>query len=150
MSNPDWVHPGSESWFFTHPGSRGSKRHQIPDPDPQNTGSISLRMHNTARWGPDPNFFHPGSLICFKELLVRYFNPKNLFLGSRKYDPGCSSRILNFYPSRIQRVKTAPDPGSGSATVGVIIQDAHCATQLGGGMVGLDPDFLPIPEPGDQ
>jgi len=31
------VHPGSESWFFTHPGSRiqGSKRHRIPDPDPQ-------------------------------------------------------------------------------------------------------------------
>ncbi len=30
-------YPGSESWFFTHPGSRiqGSKRHRIPDPDPQ-------------------------------------------------------------------------------------------------------------------
>ncbi len=27
------VHPGSGSWFFTHPGSRiqGSKRHRIPD-----------------------------------------------------------------------------------------------------------------------
>ncbi len=31
------VHPGSGSWFFTHPGSwiQGSKRHRIPDPDPQ-------------------------------------------------------------------------------------------------------------------
>jgi hypothetical protein len=31
------VHSGPGSWFFTHPGSRiqGSKRRQIPDPDPQ-------------------------------------------------------------------------------------------------------------------
>ncbi len=31
------VHPGSGSILFTHPGSRiqGSKRHRIPDPDPQ-------------------------------------------------------------------------------------------------------------------
>jgi hypothetical protein len=31
------VHPGSGSLLFTHPGSRiqGSKRHRIPDPDPQ-------------------------------------------------------------------------------------------------------------------
>ncbi len=31
------VHPGSGSWFFTHPGSRiqGSKRHRIPDPNLQ-------------------------------------------------------------------------------------------------------------------
>ncbi len=30
-------HPGSGSWFFTHPGSRiqGSKEHRIPYPDPQ-------------------------------------------------------------------------------------------------------------------
>jgi hypothetical protein len=33
--------------------------------------------------------------------------PKKLFLNSRKYDPGCSSRIqvLIFYPSRIQGSK---------------------------------------------
>jgi hypothetical protein len=39
-----------------------------------------------------------------------------VFLSSRKYDPGCSSRIriLIFYPSRIPDpgVKKAPDPGS--------------------------------------
>jgi hypothetical protein len=31
------VHPGSGSWVFTHPRSRiqESKRHRIPDPDPQ-------------------------------------------------------------------------------------------------------------------
>ncbi len=37
-----------------------------------------------------------------------------MFLSSRKYDPGCSSRIriLIFYPSRIPDpgVKKAPDP----------------------------------------
>ncbi len=37
----------------------------------------------------------------------KYFNQKKLFLSSRNYDPGCSSRIriLIFCPSRI------PDPG---------------------------------------
>ena len=47
--------------------------------------------------------------------------PKKWFLSSRKYDPGCSSRIrmLTFYPSKIPDpgVKKAPDPGSGSATL---------------------------------
>ncbi len=65
----------------------------------------------------------PGSKrfrIRIKEF--KYFNPKR----PRKYDPGCSSRIripdpdLFFYPSRIPDpgVKKAPDPGSGSATLG--------------------------------
>jgi hypothetical protein len=45
---------------------------------------------------PDPNVFHPGSeffpsLIRIKEF--QYFTPKIDFLSSRKYDPGCSSRI---------------------------------------------------------
>ncbi len=43
------------------------------------------------------------------------------FLSSKKYDPGCSSRIrmLTFYPSRIQGSKRhpIPNPGSGSATL---------------------------------
>ncbi len=68
---------------------------------------------------PDPNFFHPGSQISIKEF--KYFNPKKWFLRSRKYNPGCSSRIriLTFYPSRIPDpgVKKAPDPGSGSETM---------------------------------
>jgi hypothetical protein len=70
-------------------------------------------------WIPDPNYLHPGSRIRVKEF--KYFNPKKWFLSSRKYDPGCSSRIrmLTFYPSRIPDpgVKKAPDPGSGSATL---------------------------------
>jgi hypothetical protein len=37
----------------------------------------------------DPIFFHPGARIHIKEF--KYFNPKNCFLSSRKYDPGCSS-----------------------------------------------------------
>jgi hypothetical protein len=38
-------------------------------------------------------------------------NPTKLFLSSRKYDPGCSSRILIFYPFWIPNpgVKKAPD-----------------------------------------
>ncbi len=50
---------------------------------------------------PDTNFF--PSRIRIKEL--KYFNPKKLFLSSRKYDPGYQSRIRIFYPSRIQGSK---------------------------------------------
>jgi hypothetical protein len=77
---------------------------RIPDPTFFHPGS----------WIPDPNCLHPGSRIRIKEF--KYFNPKKWFLSSRKYDPGCSSRIrmLTFYPSRIPDpgVKKAPDPGS--------------------------------------
>jgi hypothetical protein len=70
---------------------------------------------------PDPNCLYPGSRIRIKEF--KCFNPKKWFLSSRKYDPGCSSRIpdtdADFYSSRIPDpgVKKAPDPGSGSATL---------------------------------
>ncbi len=68
---------------------------------------------------PDPTFFYPSSELSPSRIRIeefKYFNPKNWFLSSRKYDPGCSSRIrmLTFYPSRIRDpgpgVKKAPDP----------------------------------------
>ncbi len=60
------------------------------------------------------------SRICIKEF--KYFNPKNGFLSSRKYDPGCSSRIRIFYPSKIPDpgVKKAPDPGSTTLILGAV------------------------------
>jgi hypothetical protein len=71
---------------------------------------------------PDPNCLHPGSRIRIKE--IKYFNPKKpkkWFLSSRKYDPGCSSRIpdpdADFLPIPDPGVKKAPDPRSGSATL---------------------------------
>ncbi len=71
---------------------------------------------------PDPNCLHPGSWIRIKEF--NYFNPKKTkkwVLSSRKYDPGCSSRIpdpgADFLPIPDPGVKKAPDPGSGSATL---------------------------------
>jgi hypothetical protein len=78
---------------------------------------------------PDPTFFHPGSELSPTRILIKefkYFNPKKSkkwFLSSKKYDPGCSSRIpdpdADFLPSRIPDpgVKKAPNPGSGSATL---------------------------------
>ncbi len=88
-------------------------------------------------WIPDPTFFHPGSRIRTvlipdpgSRILIKeckYFNPqkskKKWFLSSKKYDPGCSSRIpdpdADFLPSRIPDpgVKKVPNPGSGSATL---------------------------------
>jgi hypothetical protein len=59
---------------------------------------------------PGSEFF--PSRIRFKEF--KYFRPKKWFPSSRKYDPGCSSQILIFCPSRIPDpgVKKAPDSGS--------------------------------------
>ncbi len=59
----------------------------------------------------------PGSKrFRIPDPLQSIFNPQKLFLSSRKYDSGCSSRtrILIFDPSRIQDsgVKNEPDPGS--------------------------------------
>jgi hypothetical protein len=80
---------------------------------------------------PDPNCLDPGSRILIK--VFKYFNPKKAkkwFLSSKKYDPGCSSRIpdpdADFLPSRIQGSKRhpIPDPGSGSATL--IESNAKC------------------------
>ncbi len=53
----------------------------------------------------DPNFFHPGSRIRIK---VCKF--KKMVLSSRKYDPGCSSRIRMTDPD--PDFLPIPDPGS--------------------------------------
>ncbi len=71
-----------------------SVKTSVADPDP---GSDFFPSRIT-----DPNFFHPWSRILTKEF--KYFDPKKWFLSSRKYDPGCSSRI--WIPD--------PEPGSGS------------------------------------
>jgi hypothetical protein len=80
----------------------------------------------------DPTFFHPGSRIrtvsildSGSRILIKEFlsiltpkKGKKWFLSSKKYDPGCSSRIpdpdADFLPSRIPDpgVKKAPNPGS--------------------------------------
>ncbi len=84
-----------------------------------------LRTRECLSRIPDPNFSipDPGSRIRIEEF--KYFHPKKWFLSSRKYDPGCSSWILDpdpyFLPisdpgSPRTRGKT-PDPGSGSATL---------------------------------
>jgi hypothetical protein len=83
---------------------------------------------------PDPGseLSPPRTPILIKEF--KYFNPQKSktkwFLSSKKYDPGCSSRIqdpdADLLPSRIpdpgsrgQKVTQSriPDPGSGSATL---------------------------------
>jgi hypothetical protein len=79
------------------------------------------------------NFFHLVSRIRIKDF--KCFKPKNLFLSSRKYDPGCSSRIriLFLYPSRIPDpgVKKAPDPGSATLVVDASVQWVSGSSILG-------------------
>ncbi len=68
-----------------------------PHPDPGGQkGPTKIDKSSVADPGcksriPDPNFFHPESRIRVKEF--KFINPKDWFLRSRKYDPGCSSRI---------------------------------------------------------
>ncbi len=72
---------------------------------------------------PDPTFFHPGSRIRTVSIPEPGSSSKNLsiltpkkakkwFLSSKKYDPGCSSRIpdpdADFLPSRIPGSKRHP------------------------------------------
>jgi hypothetical protein len=66
---------------------------------------------------PGSEFF--PSRIQIKE--SKYFMPKIWFLSSRKYDPGCSSRI-----------KKAPDPGSGPATLRKSIDFVSCRVTVEG------------------
>ena len=80
---------------------------------------------------PDPTFFHPGSELSHPRSPDPGSSSKNLsiltpkkakkwFLSSKKYDPGCSSRIpdpdADFLPSRIPdpgvKKHPIPDPGS--------------------------------------
>jgi len=98
-------------WSGSGSGSRHLFRHFV-----NKTGLL----HSVA----DPNFSildpgsgvekipDPGSGSASKNL--RIFKPQKLFLSSRKYDLGCSSRIriLIFYPFRIQGSKRQriPDP----------------------------------------
>ncbi len=68
---------------------------------------------------PGSKFFHPGYLDPHER--IKIFLTQILFLISRKYEPGYSSRIriLIFFPSRIPDpgIKKAPDPASGSTTL---------------------------------
>jgi hypothetical protein len=70
---------------------------------------------------PDPAFSHPGSELSPSRILkeFKYLNPKKAnkwFLSTKKYDPGCSSRIpdpdatFSRPGSRIQGSKRHPIP----------------------------------------
>jgi hypothetical protein len=60
---------------------------------------------------PDPGPKRFRIPIQIKE--YKYFEPKKLFLSSRKHDPGCDLD-LDFLPIPDPGVKKAPDPGSGT------------------------------------
>ncbi len=69
-----------------------------------------FRIRDVYLGSPDPTFFLSRIRIFWSRIRIKefeYFDPKKWFIISRKYDPGCSSRIriLTFYPSRIQGSK---------------------------------------------
>jgi hypothetical protein len=98
-----------------------------------NINTEALLMWPSSVWRirdvyPGSEFSHPGSRITDHDTKISISTHKkqNWFVSSKKYDAGCSSRITDpdadFLPSRIldPRVKKAPNPGSGSATVGIM------------------------------
>jgi hypothetical protein len=74
---------------------------------------------------PDPTFFHPGSEFFHPGCRIRIKNlsilTQKLFLSSRIYDPGGSSRITDPDPYFLP----ITDPGSGSATLYVPVIKIH-------------------------
>ncbi len=88
---------------------------------------------------PYLNFFHPGSRIHIKDF--EYFNPKNCFLSSRKYDPVSSFRIrilicLPIPDPGSRGKKKAPDPGSATLIIYIqkvadLVLDLHGSEFLG-------------------
>jgi hypothetical protein len=111
---PAKLHPALD--YMTSPGCHFASRKQccgsgmfIPDP-----GSDFFPSRILDRTDSIPD---PGSASKNLSILTR----KQWFLSSRKYDPGCSSRIsdpdADFLPIPDPEVKKAPDPGSGSATL---------------------------------
>ncbi len=110
---------------------------------------------------PDPTFFYPGSRIRTVSIPDPGSSSKNLsiltpkkakkwFLSSKKYDPGCSSRIpdpdADFLPSRIQGSKRYPIPDPGLwirihfLRIWIRIQSLMLETNT-------DPDTDPDPDP---
>ena len=79
--------PGSESWLFTQPRSRiqGSKRHRIPDPDPQHwiiemalschSDFMSIFCLNRIAHVPEHNL--PWAAVSVKSLAKLSENLKN-------------------------------------------------------------------------
>jgi hypothetical protein len=115
-----WPSP-VDSWRRDLPSTRPSSLF-LPENDETIVKNLTLtQCCGSGMFIPDPNFFHPGSRV--KKIpdpapqphqKFKYFNTKKLFLSSRKYDLGCSSRIRIFYPFRIPGPKshriTDPDP----------------------------------------
>jgi hypothetical protein len=96
------------------PAAAGGEADLRPAGEDKRPGPAEVRPFNHRTW------FLFGKMLrkfqcCGSGM---YFNPKKWFRSSRKYDPGCSSRIqipdpdLTFYPSRIPDlgVEKAPDP----------------------------------------
>ncbi len=100
---------------------------------------------------PDPTFFHPGSRIRTVSIpdphqrILSILTPKKAkkwFLSSKKYDPGCSSRILD--PGSGCWLSPIPDPGSrgqkGTQSRIPDLDPQHCScTCLGTTIPGCSP-----------
>ncbi len=107
------VHPGSGSWFFTHPGSRGQKgRHRIPDPDPQHWFHLFLTQSLPAFFKKIFLFAKAfyDSVICSYELDIDMNIMTHMYMHTYAYKhpgvvdphwftvkPGCFILLHVFY-----------------------------------------------------
>ena len=91
---------GVSGMFILDPGSR------IPDP-----GSYFFPSRILLFSIPDPGFeLSPSRILAPHQSILTSKKAKKWFLSSKKYDPGCSSRIPD--PGSGYRISPMPDPGS--------------------------------------
>ncbi len=119
-------HPGSGSWHFTHSGSRswildlGSKRHRIPDPDPQHwrfricsgcsgsvTGDAAFTTHLIDQL--------LEAFMCKKEFSLYFISTQSLwFFPILSYDAPCICFLTHLVhaPGTDPPLKVFRAPGS--------------------------------------
>ncbi len=113
------LHDNMRSWKNRRwKGKRANKRHKLREKKKIKTFILNKQCWGSEMFTPDldPNFFYPGSRIqgqkdpgsgsASKNLGI--FNPKKLFLSSRKYNPGL------LYRTRIRILIFLPIPDTGS------------------------------------
>ncbi len=153
------VHPGSRIWMLTstHPGSRiqGSKRHRIPDPDPQhcmkdlilqcNMTFVKLYLLHASVADQDPGsvaFLTPGSGIKDKHPVSYSWEIGTVQVSWVKnfINSFLRIRIMNLVSSGSGMEKLKSDPGSWILDPWYLILDPgseinipdpqHCCTHI--------------------
>jgi len=111
------VHPGSGCWLSIHPRSQiqGSKRHRIPDPDPQHCKNIiellgKVHYHNPSKFqyvyivkNQKPIYVHSSVLV----LLTIFVNSRSFIIMRIRLQELMQKipNLPNFYSKPVFRIR---------------------------------------------